>query len=528
MRIHTCALAAIVALGCSHKSSPVGVPGQIATVADSSFNAAVTGAVTDSLKGPALFQEIQTETGSDSALALAFGVGTQTGALIFLRDTSSPPYFGTDSLYSDTTTQTPSIGYRAFGVLGPSCSGCTPTARIYIVRGSISVTGVSPFRVRGSFSLHGYEVPNDSLGATDSINVTGGFIAAAGPAVIDTTTGSNAGPCGVVQCEQVLPYPIGLNAPPDPARVLDLIEAFRRSKTLFAAVQLGIFNGERPQGLAVDRLLDACVALGLLERHGAAYRNTPVANAYLCRSNPHTLSGYIRYSDAALYPLWAHLDAAIVQGSNRWQQTFGGERRELFAHFFATEQLKRDFFAGMHGMGMLSSPAIAAAFDLTPFRRFVDLGGGTGHLALAVRDRYPTIHATVVDLPEVIPVAREYVGDRVTLAAGDFLVDPLPAGDLYGLSRILHDWGEDTIRAILARVHAALPAGGGLLIGEMLLDEDRRGPIRAHMQSLNMLVATEGRERTLSDYTALLTEAGFRTVRGAVTGTVLDAILAIT
>jgi hypothetical protein len=31
-----------------------------------------------------------------------------------------------------------------------------------------------------------------------------------------------------------------------PNNVLDLIEAFRRPKTMFAAVELGGFNGERP------------------------------------------------------------------------------------------------------------------------------------------------------------------------------------------------------------------------------------------------------------------------------------------
>ena len=54
----------------------------------------------------------------------------------------------------------------------------------------------------------------------------------------------------------------------DAAPILDLIEAFRRSKTMFTAVKLGIFDGERPQGAALDRLYDACVSLGLLAKHG--------------------------------------------------------------------------------------------------------------------------------------------------------------------------------------------------------------------------------------------------------------------
>src|ERR1017187_1652659 len=91
---------------------------------------------------------------------------------------------------------------------------------------------------------------------------------------------------------------------PDPAPILELIDAFRRSKTMFAAVSLGIFDGERPQGVAMDRLLEACVGLGLLMKRADGYVNTPLADEYLKRSSPRTLSGYIRYSNDALYRLW--------------------------------------------------------------------------------------------------------------------------------------------------------------------------------------------------------------------------------
>lgn len=275
----------------------------------------------------------------------------------------------------------------------------------------------------------------------------------------------------------------------------------------------------------MDRLLDACVGLGLLDKDGDEYRNTAVADEYLRRSSPRTLAGYVLYSNSALYPMWANLEDAVIEGTNRWTQTFGGEG-SLFTHFFKTEESKREFLTGMHGFGMLTSAKVAAAFDLARFRRFADLGGATGHLALAVKERYPGMTAILFDLPGVIEFARERVGDRVELVAGDFFSDELPAADLFAVGRILHDWSEDKIRKLLGRIYAALPPDGGLLIGEKLLQEDRRGPVATQMQSLNMLVCTEGRERTLNEYTELLKAAGFKNVRGHVTGTLLDAILA--
>jgi acetylserotonin O-methyltransferase len=304
----------------------------------------------------------------------------------------------------------------------------------------------------------------------------------------------------------------------DATPILDLIEAFRRSKTMFAALELGVFDGERPAGVALDRLLDACVSLGLLERRGDKYVNTPAADEYLRSSSPHTLAGYVRYSNNALYPMWAHLEDAVRDGSHRWSQTFGGTGT-LFSHFFKTESSKRDFLAGMHGFGMLSSPKVVEAFDLSRFRKLVDLGGATGHLAQAAKARYPNLEVAVLDLPAVAEIVDGVI-------VGDFFTDELPDADLYALGRILHDWNEEKIRKLLAKVVAKLPQNGALLIAEKLIDEDRRGPVGAHMQSLNMLVCTEGRERTLSEYTSLLHDAGFTKVQGRVTGAPLDAVLA--
>jgi acetylserotonin N-methyltransferase len=302
-----------------------------------------------------------------------------------------------------------------------------------------------------------------------------------------------------------------------PDKILELIDAFRRSKTMFAAVKLGVFEGAREEDTKeLPRLLDACVSLGLLEKRDGEYVNTPEADRYLRSGSPDALTGYIHYSNEALYPMWAHLEDAVREGTPRWKQTFG-TAGGIFSGFFRTEESKREFLKGMHGFGRISSPAVAAAFDLDRFRRMIDLGGASGHLAEAVRERYPQMRVQVFDLPEV---ARIYPGT----IAGDFFTDPLPEADLYSLGRILHDWSDEKIHRLLAKIQAALPAGGGLLIAEKLLRPD---DVSAHMQSLNMLIGTEGRERSAAEYEALLRAAGFSKVESCVTGAYLDAVLGI-
>jgi len=338
-----------------------------------------------------------------------------------------------------------------------------------------------------------------------------------------------------------------MNSPlPDPAPVLDLLVGFRLSKTMFAAVSLGVFEAlaEGPQSLeslatrlsasldGLERLLDACVGLQLLTKSSdGLYHNAPVATTYLCTQSPHRLTGYIQYSNKAMWKLWSHLEDAVREGTSRWKQAYDFDG-PIFAHFFRDEEAKREFLMGMHGFGMISSPCVAACFDLSRFHTFCDLGGATGHLAIAACTRYSHLQGIVFDLPEAVPLAREIVSastfaDRFQILSGDFFHDPLPDADLFALGRILHDWTEAKILLLLQRIFDRLPSQGGVLIAEKLLSEDKSGPRWAQMQNLNMLTCTEGKERTVAEYTKLLQQIGFQDIQARSTDAPLDAVLAI-
>ena len=336
------------------------------------------------------------------------------------------------------------------------------------------------------------------------------------------------------------------NAIPDSAPVLGLLDAFRSSKVMFVAVSLKIFDSlEREPGSVeklaaelrvqkepLERLLDACVGLALLRKHNGSYANEPVASTYLCRGTPNTLAGYILYSDKVLFQLWGHLENAVRQGGPQWTEAFHQEGG-IFDHFFRTDADTQNFLQGMHGLGLLSSAQVVSSFDLSPFATFVDLGGATGHLAIAACERYPGMKAILFDLPRVIDSVQKQislgaVGSRIQFMKGDFFCpEELPKADLFALGKILHDWPDEKARDLLLAIHQHLPRGGGILLAEKLLYEDKAGPLSAQLQSLNMLVCTEGRERTLTEFRALLESAGFAEVRGCITGTPVDAVFAV-
>jgi acetylserotonin N-methyltransferase len=314
---------------------------------------------------------------------------------------------------------------------------------------------------------------------------------------------------------------------------------------MFAAVQLGVFDALSSDSAtaesiskklkchpeAMKSLLEACVSLGLLECKDGYFSNTGSANKYLTSSSPDRMTGYITYSNNVMWNLLSHLEDAVRTGENQWHRTFGTDG-PIFSGFYRTPEAMNEFQMGMHGYGMITSPVLVKAFDLSRFRCMCDLGGATGHWVIAACEHYPHLNGIVFDIPNAVQLAETMVAKspasaRMSTVRGDFFTDPLPNADLYALGRILHDWSEDKIRHLLKRIYDALPPGGALLIAEKLIDEDRSGPSWALTQSLIMLVCTEGKERSASEYEALLREAGFDSFEIKRTSLPLDVMLAI-
>jgi len=48
-----------------------------------------------------------------------------------------------------------------------------------------------------------------------------------------------------------------------------------------------------------------------------------------------------------------------------------------------------------------------------------------------------------------------------------------------------------------------------VILTELMVDDDKTGPPAAALMSLNMLIETEGRNYTASEYTAWLDDTGF-------------------
>jgi len=325
--------------------------------------------------------------------------------------------------------------------------------------------------------------------------------------------------------------------PAIPTKLQELIYAFRESKALFAACDLGIFDllheSSGPQSAkeisskmsanvdATIRLMDTLVALELLEKtkqgESWLYSNTEMAKEFLTKSSPNSVDGYIKHSNKLLYHLFSNLESAVREGSNQWTNTFGQSSEDAWKAAYNTEEDRLRFLGAMHSTSRHSCHAVVTAFDLSKFQSCCDLGGGTGAMAYTLCQYYPNMKITVCELQSVMDVAHHFRPsledcpnqENVSYVAGDFLQPDLPKADLYILCRVLPDWPEEKVGLILSNAFKCLSPGGCLLIAERFLNENKTGPRGTLLQSLNMLVQTHGKERTATEYKELLQKQGF-------------------
>jgi hypothetical protein len=109
--------------------------------------------------------------------------------------------------------------------------------------------------------------------------------------------------------------------------------------------------------------------------------------------------------------------------------------------------------------------------------------------------------------------------------SGDFF-ESVPAGvDAYVLRFILHDWADAEAAAILGSLRRAMKPTARLILVELVIPEGAAFHF-GKWTDLQMLVCIGGRERTETEYRALLSAAGFDLQEVVATASPLSLLVA--
>jgi hypothetical protein len=291
-------------------------------------------------------------------------------------------------------------------------------------------------------------------------------------------------------------------------RLFEIGSAYRQAKVLLSAVELGVFsvlaNGPLDATGLADRIhihergardfFDALVAIGLLTRDDKGqYSNTAESNHYLDPAKPTYLGASFDQYNRREYALWGSLTQALQTG-NPAAETQG---QDHFGSLYDDAARFQTFVSAMTSGSLLAAKAIARQFPWENYKTVCDVGTAQGCLPVQVALMHPHIDGIGFDLPGLRSAFEDYalqcgVADRLRFAGGDFFNDPLPVADVIVFGRVLHNWDLETKKMLLAKAYQAIPAGGAVIVYDMLIDDDRRASKAGLLSSLNMLLWTAG------------------------------------
>ena len=313
--------------------------------------------------------------------------------------------------------------------------------------------------------------------------------------------------------------PNALPAPDPAALVADLSRAHIAARCLHVIAECGAADavgdaGATPAEIAahtgfdadaLDRMLRLLAAHGIFVRTADGHYAHSAASRLLKTDEPGSLRSYVRMGGMpAFWDRFTELDRTAREGQRQHHMS------SLVEYFASHPEEAAIFNAAMVSKSRAVLPAVAAAYDFAPYSTIVDVGGGRGHLLKLILERAPNAKGVLFERPHVIEDTQP--AQRLELVGGDFFVDALPAGDLYLLMDLLHDWDDADAARILAAVRRAAQPRSRLLIIETLVPETA-GPHFGKTLDIIMLAVTGGRERTEAQHAALLTAFGFELTR---------------
>lgn len=249
------------------------------------------------------------------------------------------------------------------------------------------------------------------------------------------------------------------------------------ARALVTATKLGVFDAmasapEPASAIAevcgtdprvTEKLLNLLVTMRYLHHGGGRYRLGRRARRWLLADAPGSIRDMILMKELE----WRWIDRL---------EPFVRDGRPLDVHGTMTTDDWATYQRGMRAQANVLAPFLARRLPVPDGARdMLDIGGSHGYFSVVTCRRHPGLRATVLDLPQAIEfaapiLAREDMGDRVVLRAGDALADDLgdAAYDLILMFSLVHHFDEATNRDLVARAGRALRPGGFLVIGDAL------------------------------------------------------------
>ncbi len=281
---------------------------------------------------------------------------------------------------------------------------------------------------------------------------------------------------------------------------------------LFTPLKEGPMNAEQiatkigVSSTKLKALLYALVVSGFLNVKGEFFSNTDAANRFLVKGSPSCVGDI----HALLSTMW---NAALKTAESI---RTGVPQAKLNYSDMSQDELQQ-FFLGEHPYAVSYGRDLVERYNFSSYSTLLDVGGGSGGLAIAVSEACPHIKATIVDLPKITPVTQHYIdeagaGNKVKVISADVVREFLSGSyDAAVMSAFLQVLSPDDARCAIRNVSKVINPGGEIYIrGYGIIDNTRTSPQK--LVGFNLVyinVYDEGQAYTEQEHKDWLEEAGF-------------------
>ena len=307
----------------------------------------------------------------------------------------------------------------------------------------------------------------------------------------------------------------------NPNVIREFAASFQKSRILLTGFELDIFSNINEAGTtniqladkldldkhACERLLNALVSLGFLLKDNQLYLNTPDSYTFLSKKSKDYLGGLMHTNH--LWNTWSNLTSVVKTGYSAHPDEIN-ERGEGWLNPFIT---------AMHDRAKKQAPQQLAVIDLSGVKSVLDIGGGSGAYSMQFIRLKPDIEATVLDLPNVIPITNTFIvkegfSGKIKTFKGDYTIDELPNGfDLLFLSAVIHSNSLEINQELIKKCFHSLNGNGKIIIQDWIMNKDRTLPTSGAVFAINMLVGTEAGDCfTEQEVEEMLTSVGFKNI----------------
>jgi len=214
------------------------------------------------------------------------------------------------------------------------------------------------------------------------------------------------------------------------------------------------------------------------------------------------------------WKIWTGVFDAIRSGESQAKNQVG---MEWWDYLRANPKEAEDFGESMKSDSLSCMRGVLENCDFTGVRKVVDVGGGFGHMAVALLEKYPRLQGVVLELPDLIPIAKESfpvndpaIGSRLEYVGGN-MFEFVPPADAYIMKHVIHDWDDRRCVRLLRNCHRSMVGNGRVICVDVVLPPmgDTSGTA-GKLLDIDMMVFIPGKERTKAQWEELYGAAGFR------------------